>query len=61
MTALNEGRQDRHDERSSDSLPLGTVLGGMVPPYEVDLDRLVWDPEYREDIRRQIKTADEAA
>ena len=61
MKALNRGRQDRQKDRSSDSVPLAALLSGMVPPYEVDLDRLVWDPEYREEIRHKIKSTDAAA
>ena len=32
-----------------------------APPPKIDRDRLVWDPEYRAEIRRLLEAADEAA
>ena len=40
---------------SQDRISLGTLLSELQPPYKIDLDRLVWDPEYRQDIRHQMK------
>ena len=28
---------------------------GPAPEVEIDLERLVWDPEYREQMRRRLK------
>ncbi len=28
---------------------------GPAPEPEIDLERLVWDPEYREQMRRRLK------
>ena len=45
--------------------PAGATPGdgrrGTAPPPNIDRDRLVWDPEYRAEIRRLLETAGEAA
>ena len=28
---------------------------GPAPEVEIDIERLVWDPEYREQMRRRLK------
>ncbi len=45
--------------------PAGATPGdgrhSTAPPPKIDSDRLVWDPEYRAEIRRLLEVADEAA
>lgn len=61
MKALENDSQDRQTTAAAETLSLGLVLSGLVPPYEIDLDRLVWDPEYRDEIRSALQQPDHAA
>ena len=55
MKALRMELQDTQEDSTADQVHFGPVLGRTTAPYEVDLDRLVWDTEYREEFREMAK------
>lgn len=44
-------------EKSELSGRAGTPPPGPAPEPDIDLERLVWDPEYRDQVRRRLKRA----